>query len=88
MLPLLRAGDLVLVDRRAYHTRSPQVDELVVAWHPLQRQLIVKRVAAVQPGGYVVLHSDNPQGSDSRQFGAVAINDVIGKVTSCSRAHL
>ena len=83
MLPTLQAGDLVLVDPAAYRTNGPRPGEIVVAWHPFRRDLpIIKRVASLTPEGRCLLYSDNPRaGSDSRQFGAIAVPQIIGRVT-------
>ncbi|NJN83665.1 MAG: nickel-type superoxide dismutase maturation protease [Caldilineaceae bacterium] len=84
MLPTLRAGDEVFVDPRAYRHRLPQPGEIVVAWHPYQSDLkLIKRVATITADGDCFLASDNPaEGSDSRAFGAVPSQRLIGKVTS------
>ena len=92
MTPTLPAGAVVMVDPHVYRMRNPREDEIVVARHPRQAEMrIVKRVAAAQPGVYereegeerVVLSSDNAAaGADSRVFGPVAAELVLGRVTS------
>lgn len=88
MTPTLPAGAVVMIDPRAYRLRAPREDELVVVDHPRQADLrIVKRVAAViesQRGDVrLLLTSDNAAaGADSRAFGSVATEGVLGKVTS------
>ncbi len=84
MRPILKAGDLVLVDTRAYTAVFPQVGHIVVARHPYQRDLtIIKRVTAVSPEGRVDLRSDNAAaGQDSRQFGPISSERLIGRVTA------
>jgi nickel-type superoxide dismutase maturation protease len=88
MFPLLKAGDEVLVDRRAYRQQPPQIGDIVVAQHPAQADLqIIKRVADVmenvcaEHGRSVRFHlkGDNPnQSSDS----IVPANLILGRVTS------
>ncbi|MEM7082817.1 MAG: nickel-type superoxide dismutase maturation protease [Pseudomonadota bacterium] len=82
MQPTLQAGGYVLVDPNASAHGDLRPGELVVACHPRQPDLIVvKRVAAIQPGGIVLL-SDNPSGSeDSRHFGPVPHALIRGRVT-------
>ena len=88
MTPTLPDGAVVMIDPRAYHLRAPREYELVVADHPRQADLrIVKRVAAVienQHGDVrLLLSSDNAAaGADSRAFGSVATEGVLGRVTS------
>ena len=81
MLPTLRAGEEVLLDRHAYDHAAPQVGDIVVAYHPEQPDLkIIKRVGEVLANG-LFLSSDNAgAGSDSRQFGVVGMDMVVGRV--------
>jgi len=86
---------VVMLDPRAYRSQSPQEDEIVVTRRPRNNELqIVKRVAAVikshtessAPSVGLILASDNASaGADSRSFGPVALDLVLGKVVSCLR---
>lgn len=82
MQPALSPGDHVLVDPFAFATRDPEVGEIVVARHPIQRQVIlVKRVRETADDGSVLLESAAPSlASDSRAFGRVARNLLVGPV--------
>lgn len=83
MLPLLRPGDLVLVKRRAYAHKPPQPGDIVVARDPRQpSRKLIKRVDAILQDGRCFLLSENPaEGTDSRTFGAVHPDHVLGQVT-------
>lgn len=83
MLPLLQPGDLLFVDAHAYEHRSPEPEEIVVAFHPQQPALkIIKRVTSVMADGRYFLSSDNAlEGSDSRMFGPLPLTLIIGPVT-------
>ena len=83
MQPTLLSGDIVLVDTRAYLVSMPSVGDIVLARHPYQRDVsIIKRVADITPERRLVLHSDNPHvGSDSRQFGTISQQRLVGRVT-------
>ncbi|GAB4454344.1 MAG: hypothetical protein Kow0031_36400 [Anaerolineae bacterium] len=82
MRPLLQPGDVVLYDPAAYRTASPRPGDIVLARHPLQSGLVlVKRVESEAPGVGYVLKGDNPaESSDSRAFGAVRAELLLGKV--------
>jgi nickel-type superoxide dismutase maturation protease len=82
MEPTLKRGVHVLVDPRFYVRRRPQPGEVVVAEHPRRKGLVlIKRVAALEADGGVVLHGDNASASDdSRDFGPVASERILGKV--------
>lgn len=84
MFPLLKAGEEVLVNTRAYHHCFPEIGDLVVAYHPYHPDLrIIKRVALVDDKGDCFLLGENKsESSDSRSFGSVSVQQIIGKVTS------
>lgn len=78
MVPALADGQYVLCEPEA----SFEVGDVVVAKHPSQTIEIVKRVASIDPAGLVELASDNEAvGTDSRSFGRIDVDDVIGTVT-------
>lgn len=89
MEPTLFEGDVVFVDTAAYRSGAPADLDVVVAQHPADLSLdIIKRVEFTDDGG-VYLTSDNPTAegaSDSRRFGMIPLNQVIGKVTAVSPA--
>ena len=83
MLPVLQPEAEILVDTQAYAKTLPEIGDIVVAIHPLDRGLMIKRVALVEEDGSCVLLGDNKlESSDSRTFGAVSAMQILGKVTS------
>lgn len=85
MLPTVQIRDIVLVDTKAYNISTPKINDIVLARHPYKDLSIIKRITDITPEGRLVLSSDNPQvGSDSRQFGTITAQRIIGRVTSCS----
>ena len=86
MLPTLRPGDRLRVDRRAYRDRPPRVGEVVVLVDPEDpRRWLVKRVAQVDPSGRSVeVRGDATETArDSRRFGPVPWSSVVGRVYRC-----
>ena len=83
MLPTYQPGQELFVDPHAYRHRLPQEGDVVVAWHPHEREMkIVKRVTAVLENGRLLLAGDNrAESSDSRHFGAVHPSQLIGKIS-------
>ncbi|WP_256106278.1 nickel-type superoxide dismutase maturation protease [Streptomyces sp. ODS05-4] len=78
MVPTLLHGDRLLV-----HYGAPlRAGDVAVLRHPLQQDLlIVKRLADWRPGGWWVLgDSEAADGTDSRAFGAVPEELVLGRV--------
>ncbi|MBC8231593.1 nickel-type superoxide dismutase maturation protease [bacterium] len=84
MTPLLKSGDEVLVNPRAYQQMTPQSGDIVVARHPYRKDLrLVKRVAAVLDDGSCIIEGDNSsESTDSRSFGAIFPKHIFGQVTS------
>ncbi|MEU5398405.1 nickel-type superoxide dismutase maturation protease [Streptomyces sp. NPDC005963] len=77
MYPTLKPGDQLLV----HYGAQVRPGDVAVLRHPLQQDLlIVKRLAERRPGGWWVL-GDNPGAEgDSRVFGAVPPELLLGRV--------
>ena len=84
MLPLLQPGDEILVNLNAYRDQHPQPGDIVVAQHPCNSQTrIVKRVTEVREDGSCFLRGDNQdESTDSRAFGWMSSQRILGQVTS------
>jgi len=81
MLPTLRDGDWVVVDRSAYSRRPPAPGEIVVAADPRgPARAIIKRVAAVTPEGVELAGDNTGWSTDSRDYGPVPMELVTGRV--------
>jgi len=83
MIPLLKPGDEVLIDPKAYRTAAPRPGDIVVAQHPYSPDLrLVKRIAKMTDDGRYYLEGDNPTAStDSRSFGPISPQQIVGQVT-------
>jgi len=82
MRPTLEPGDYVLVNRWAYRFQSPKRGDLVVVRDPeTMERFLVKRVSDAAGPTQVQLAGDNLTASrDSRAFGPVSIDRIVGKV--------
>jgi len=82
MYPLLRDGDEVAVDLSAFASREPAVGDVVLARHPFKTGIeIIKRIVEVTDEGRLVLHGDDAlESQDSRGFGPVSRDLVLGLV--------
>ncbi len=80
MLPCLVHGDTVLI--HASH-KNLHAGDIVLVRHPHKNVTIVKRIAKIHADGRLELLGDNPpESTDSRHFGFVSVDAVLGKVVS------
>ena len=76
MEPALPAGTTVLVDPRAV----ARVGDVVVARHPEQALVVIKRLEQLLPDGRLFLRGDGPVSTDSRDYGPLPSDALLGVV--------
>ena len=74
MEPTLHTGDIILVARWI----EPKEGDIVAARAPGIRQIVCKRVAGIQGDEYYLLGDNSSNSYDSRDFGLVSRDDIIG----------
>jgi nickel-type superoxide dismutase maturation protease len=78
--PTIREGDFVLVSKIPFLLNSPRAGDVIVFNHPIYGTLIKRIDQALQGGAsFFVLGSDEFS-VDSRQFGPIGKDTLIGKV--------
>ena len=84
MTPLLKPGQEVLINPTAYRHTLPQPGDIVVIRHPDQPDLrLIKRVTDVLDEERYIVKGDNRlESTDSREFGPVSFEHILGQVTS------
>lgn len=81
MEPGMSPGDYVIANRWSYRLGAPAKGEIVVLRDPEDAsQVLVKRVADVVNGGVFVVGDNLAASRDSRAFGAVPRESLLGKV--------
>ncbi len=80
MLPVLRPGDVILVNESAYRRRAPRYGEVVVA-RPLSLggRALVKRILPVGSDEYFLLGDHPTESLDSRELGPVTRRELVGR---------
>ncbi len=77
MAPALPDGSSVLVAKR-----PPAKGDVVVARLPADGQIVVKRVSRVDSDGQLFLRGDGEISTDSRDYGAISSEHILGVVVS------
>lgn len=80
MHPVLHDEDGVLVNRVAYLFGSPKIGDIVVAREPRDGKIIIKRVIKIENSKYHIEGDNKTASTDSRDFGLIDKDDIIGKV--------
>ncbi len=76
MLPTLKEGDYVLILK----TSKIKQNDIILLRDPRNGHAVVKRVLSIKPREYFVIGDNPEQSTDSRHFGWVGKNLVVGKV--------
>ena len=85
MVPTLGDGEMILINP---YTRSYAIGMVVLCMHPVERledgtpYFMVKRISDIQSGGVFVLGDNPPASTDSRHFGWLSNNLIVGEVVS------
>lgn len=80
MRPTLAPGDYLLVSLMAYARSRPSPGDIVVVRDPERVGMtLIKRIAATSEGAYVVLGDNGSASRDSRAFGPVPRDDILGR---------
>lgn len=80
MFPLYKAGDMVLVNKFAYFLNNPKRGDIVILTDPRDKRVVLKRIAKIANKKYYVLGDNEKESTDSRTFGWIRKEQVVGKV--------
>ncbi len=78
MSPALKPGNFVLAERLTYLLRPPKVNEIIV-FRKIDK-FFIKRISQVLEEEVFVLGDNRFKSTDSRQFGWIKRDAIIGRV--------
>ena len=82
MLPSLKEGDIVFFKKYKHDKSSPKVGEIVIFQNPITNKREIKRIKKIEKTCIEVLGDNIENSTDSRSFGLVQKEKIIGIVTS------
>jgi len=86
MEPTYLDGDRLFVCRFIYKFKEPKIGDVIVLKDPRTDRLILKRIKDIEGNKYVV-YGDNPnESTDSREFGKVERDSIVGRVIRGGRS--
>jgi len=82
MLPFLKEGDIVFFKKYKKNKSKLKMRQIIIFNHPLKNKSLIKRINLVNQNNIEVLGDNIEFSEDSKKFGLVNNEKVIGIVTS------
>ena len=94
MLPTLKPGTLLVVNRAAYGFRipglgfyllrwsSPRPGDLLVFYTPLGERAVKRCISVNEEGTFFVIGDNDLESFDSRSYGSITPDHILGKVVA------
>ena len=79
MQPQIKNGESVLISSIPYLFKTPQIND-IVAFKDNNEKTLIKRIKKIQNGKYFVEGDNKNDSLDSRKFGSISRNKIIGEV--------
>jgi len=79
MEPQIKNGQLVLVSNISYLFKSPKIND-IVAFKDKLGKVLIKRIIKIESGKYYVEGDNKSDSLDSRKFGSISKDKIIGEV--------
>ncbi|MBI4010015.1 MAG: signal peptidase I [Candidatus Aenigmarchaeota archaeon] len=81
MEPTLKSGDYIIVNKLAYVFGKPSKGDVIVFKDPKEKnKFLVKRVSKIISNKYFVVGDNKRYSQDSRHFGPINKNLIVGKL--------
>ena len=82
MSPTFNEGDLVFYRKYLKNKSNLKVGQIVIFRHPLQDRIQIKRIKQIKENCIEVIGDNSKYSTDSKSFGFVQNEKIIGIVTS------
>ena len=82
MLPSLKEGDIVFFKKYKKNKSKLKIRQIIIFNHPLKNKSLIKRINSLTLNNIEVLGDNFEFSEDSKKFGLVNNEKVIGIVTS------
>ena len=82
MLPNLREGDIVFFKKYKKNKSKLKNGQLIIFNHPLKNKKLIKRINSVNQNNIEVIGDNIKFSEDSKKFGLINNEKIIGIVTS------
>ena len=82
MLPYLKEGDIVFFKKYKKNKSILKNRQIVIFNHPLKNKKLIKRINAMNQNNIEVLGENLEFSEDSKKFGLISNDKIIGIVTS------
>lgn len=80
MHPTLQENEVVFVNRLSFLFHPPQIGDIIVFRDSRAKKVLIKRITNKDKEKYFVEGDNKKHSTDSREFGMIRMNEIIGKV--------
>ena len=82
MSPTFKEGDKVFYKKYLIYKSNLKVGQVVIFRHPIQERIQIKRIKQIKENCIEVIGDNSKYSNDSKSFGFVQNEKIIGIVTS------
>lgn len=80
MYPTLKNNQIVLASSILYKFYKPKIKDIVIAKSSKNSRILIKRITIIKGNEYFIEGDNKNMSSDSRNFGPITIDLILGKV--------
>lgn len=80
MEPTIKENQTVIVSAIPYLLRTPKINDIIAIESPVEEKILIKRITKMNHNNYFVAGDNQSDSTDSRKFGMIGRDQIIGKV--------